>query len=1117
RFDEDNFAISIDAFDEDGNIDNALIQEEDIATAIVRAIDESPLRPAERSIFQENGGYVVNFTGNDEDGVTFSSSTNPGGIINPGVITPIQVTASPGSVLQAWIDFNADGDWDDAGEYVLQNVQFESNPETPGQITREFVIQFPDTAPAPTSGVSSTYARFRVSTEGGLSPNGLALSGEGEDYLVTLLPGLPPTVDDAAANRNYSVAEGATLQAIDATGTLTPSIANDNGLLSAVTEPDGQDVAIFAEDVGSKTIYDVNDATRVAGVVNIAADGTFTFDADSDFSGNATFVVRATDVSPGNPNGQLVSSRAITATITVTPVNDAPTLQPGVQPSDVLTTESILEDNVVSQEDQTSLGPVVFSAADLIDPYFVAGPGSEPGEQELFFQFAGTGSTAFQTTQGGTLTITNNGRTIQYTPPQDYSGATPDTFIYRVADREAPGQNTIVSATAATVGRVSIVITPINDNPRLVDDTYSTNEDTPLNIDVDGADGILNNDTAGPIDEQNDGQQIFLVPNQFEREINGQIINHLFTEEGGTIRLVGNQLLYTPKSRFSGRDWFTYEVQDSEGGVSTATVTINVGGVNNQPEFIGVNGVSGETTLRFDERKQAGEGVTFDLNAWFSDPDGDTMTYQVTASGGTSVINPTISGNELNIDFVPFQNGDSIPVLITARDPSGLTTDQTILVTVTGSPDAPIVQGSLNPLQIIEDNVAVEDLTQVFFDPDGDTLTYSVTRLGTIVNPTAAQIAAHPLVQSIEFFGNSLRITPQPNQSGQVTIELSARDSQFQATHQFELQVLAAEDAPTGVEDAYSVSLGGRLEINDPALGLLRNDFDPDLNSTLSIASGSVTQPTYGTVSLSGNDDGTFIYTFNPESSSLNPLPTGDSFTYRVQDNTGRLSPPVTVTITFGQSAYQNPSDRFDVTADGFVTAIDALRVINLLNRDELRDPNDPNADLTIDRIPSSPPDYYDVNGDGRVSALDALQVINELNSRSVDGTNAGGEPLLDDNTTIVSGSFDSASAGRFASTQTLASQAATSATAANAVPISSAITSDRNPAGELTVSAEASLDNVLSVGFDIDSGQSERNELLANALADDLESSQSESGIGLDGAIDSALVDLFSDEIDHN
>ncbi|MCC9644859.1 pre-peptidase C-terminal domain-containing protein [Rhodopirellula sp. JC740] len=1125
RFDEDNFAISIDALDENGNVVNALINEEDIADAILRAIDQSPLQPAERSVALVDGVYTVTFSGDDEDGVNFSSATNPGGIINPGVITPIEVTASPGSVLQAWIDFNADGDWDDAGEYVLQDVQFESDPDTPGQITRQFVIQFPDTAPAPTSGVTQTYARFRVSTEGGLSPSGLALSGEVEDYLVTLLPGLPPTVSDAAANRNYSVAEGATLQAIDATGTLTPTIGNDDGLVSQVTDPDGQDVAIFASDVGMRTLYDINDPTRVAGILNIASDGTFTFDADADFSGQTTFVVRATDIAPGNPGGQLVSSVPITATITVTPVNDAPTLQTGVQPSDVLTTRSILEDNVVSQADQTSLGPVVFNASELIDPYFLAGPGSEPNEQELFFQFAGTGSTAFQTTQGGTLAITNNGRTILYTPPADYNGATPDTFIYRVADREAPGQDPIVSETAATVGRVSIVISAINDNPRLVNDSYSTNEDTPLNIPVTGTGGILNNDSAGPADEQSDGQTISLVPNQFQRIVNGQVINNRFTETGGTVRLDDkgtattddDELIYTPRSQFSGTDRFTYQVQDSEGGVSTATVTINVGSVNNAPEFVGVNGVAGQTTLQFEERKQPGEQVTFDLNAWFDDPDNDTLTYTVSATGGTSVFNSSISGNELTLDFVPFQNGDDIPFLITARDPSGLTTDQTIQVTVTGSPDAPVVQGSLDPLVIIEDQVAVEDLTQVFFDPDGDTLTYTVTRLGSIVNPTAAQIASHPLVQSIEFFGNSLRITPRANQSGEVLIELSARDAQFQATHQFQLQVLSAEDAPTGVEDAYSVPLGGRLEISDPALGLLRNDFDPDLNSTLSIASGSVTQPTYGTISLDGNNDGTFIYTFNPESSLLNPLPTGDSFTYRVQDNTGRLSPPVTVTITFGQSAYQNPSDRFDVTADGFVTAIDALRVINLLNRDELRDPNNPSADLTIDRIPTSPPDYYDVNGDGRISALDALQVINELNARSVDGSNPNGESLLADGSSIVATTFDSSAAGRFAATQTLASAASVAVGATNEIPVSSTNTSDRQAAGEWMMSTEDSLDSLLSVGFEIDSTQSQRTDLLANELADDLESSLSDSTADLGGAIDSALIDLFSDENVHN
>ncbi|MEM6978064.1 MAG: endo-1,4-beta-xylanase [Planctomycetota bacterium] len=55
---------------------------------------------------------------------------------------------------------------------------------------------------------------------------------------------------------------------------------------------------------------------------------------------------------------------------------------------------------------------------------------------------------------------------------------------------------------------------------------------------------------------------------------------------------------------------------------------------------------------------------------------------------------------------------------------------------------------------------------------------------------------------------------------------------------------------------------------------------------------------------------------------------------------------------------------KFDVNADGQVTAMDALQVINLVNAGE-----------------SSP--SHDVNSDGDVSALDALQIINHLNTVS--------------------------------------------------------------------------------------------------------------------------------------
>ena len=64
-----------------------------------------------------------------------------------------------------------------------------------------------------------------------------------------------------------------------------------------------------------------------------------------------------------------------------------------------------------------------------------------------------------------------------------------------------------------------------------------------------------------------------------------------------------------------------------------------------------------------------------------------------------------------------------------------------------------------------------------------------------------------------------------------------------------------------------------------------------------------------------------------------------------------------------------------DVNADGFITPIDALIIINRLNvqGSGALDPT-PNA-------PNTPQPFYDVNGDGDITPIDALIVINRLNT----------------------------------------------------------------------------------------------------------------------------------------
>ena len=105
----------------------------------------------------------------DEDGVAFTTHLVPGGIAN------VEVEATATGKLDAWIDFGGDGSW------TATDQIFDSEPISSGTNYLQFAV--PDTA---TPDVE-TFARFRFSTSGGLSPTGLADDGEVEDYAVEVL------------------------------------------------------------------------------------------------------------------------------------------------------------------------------------------------------------------------------------------------------------------------------------------------------------------------------------------------------------------------------------------------------------------------------------------------------------------------------------------------------------------------------------------------------------------------------------------------------------------------------------------------------------------------------------------------------------------------------------------------------------------------------------------------------------------------------------------------------------------------------------------------------------------------------------------------------------------
>jgi len=130
------------------------------------------------SIDEENDGQTssdASGDGIDEDGVLQIADAIT--LATANTTSSFEIIASQPGKVDAWIDFNADGDWSDPGEQIADTLD-----ATTGSNLISYQI------PAG-SNVGPTAARFRISSAGGLDPTGGASDGEVEDYLITLFDG----------------------------------------------------------------------------------------------------------------------------------------------------------------------------------------------------------------------------------------------------------------------------------------------------------------------------------------------------------------------------------------------------------------------------------------------------------------------------------------------------------------------------------------------------------------------------------------------------------------------------------------------------------------------------------------------------------------------------------------------------------------------------------------------------------------------------------------------------------------------------------------------------------------------------------------------------------------
>lgn len=191
---------------------------------------------------------------------------------------------------------------------------------------------------------------------------------------------------------------------------------------------------------------------------------------------------------------------------------------------------------------------------------------------------------------------------------------------------------------------------------------------------------------------------------------NGPLTYSLVTAPAGmTIDETTGLILWTPAADQAGNHNITVEVRNSSGCSTTQSFTVEVNELNHAPEIISqpvAGGVEGQL-------------YEYDVNA--TDPDGDAITYSLTAAPAGMTIN---SKSGL-IQWMPScVDGCEQAVEVRAGDGSGKWTKQNFTIEVVNTPDAPIIT-STPVLSGTEGLLYEYDVDAT--DPDGDVLTYSLT------------------------------------------------------------------------------------------------------------------------------------------------------------------------------------------------------------------------------------------------------------------------------------------------------------------------------------------------------------------------------------------------------
>ncbi|OUJ44771.1 RTX toxin [Vibrio parahaemolyticus] len=676
----------------------------------------------------------------------------------------------------------------------------------------------------------------------------------------------------------YIVTSGGVSESTTVEVNVTPvndaPVAKDDTAITDEDTPVTIDVLPNDTDVdGDKLSVESASVPKEQGTVEVV-NGKLVFTPAENFNGDAEITYTVTD-------GELTDEARVT--VTVNPVNDAPTIK--VDAVESITEDAVNTDTVVAtltvRDTDTPEDQLAVSLENNSNGYFVlvgnevkltqagvdAVNNDELNLKDLTVSASVSDGVNPTASDSDSLVVNrvNDAPTVEnaiadQVLSEDFDAYTIDlNEVFKDSDSSlefsVSGNNSIqisivngvatITPTADWNGKETITFTAKDPSGESVNQTVDFTVAPVVDIEADSADvvedtptiiNVLGNDTFESTDK--------VVSLDAE---NGPKNGTVIVNNDGTVT-------YTPDDNYVGEDTFTYIV--TSGGVSeSTTVSVDVTPENDAP-------VAKDDTAITDEDTP----VTIDVLPNDTDVDGDKLSIESASvpkeQGTVEVVNGKLV-------FTPAENfnGDT-EITYTVTD--GALTDQaTVKVTVNAVNDTPVVESNVADQTLAEDFTPYTiDLNTVFSDVDNvdGELKFSVSGNSNI------QVA---IVNGIA------TITPTADWNGSETLTFTATDPSGESVSQtvdFTVTPVAdiVADKATVVEDTPTI------------IKVLGNDTFEGDNKVVSLDAEN--GPKNGTVIV--NNDGTVTYT--PDDNYVGK----DTFTYIVTSGGVSESTTVEVNVT---------------------------------------------------------------------------------------------------------------------------------------------------------------------------------------------------------------------------